>query len=125
VVVNGSFGAGNYGMCGRAFDPRFMFMWPQAQLALMGAEQAARTLSEVKLRQMERQGETPSAAEIAAIEGEVAAGFERQAGAYYCTSELWDDGLLDPVDTRNALAIAISCSLNAPIGEPRYGVLRL
>ena len=125
VVVNGSFGAGNYGMCGRAFDPRFLFMWPQAQLALMGAEQAAGTLAEVKLRQMERQGETPSEAEIAAIRAEVAAGFERQASAYYCTSELWDDGLLDPVDTRNALGIAISCSLNAPIGEPRYGVLRL
>jgi 3-methylcrotonyl-CoA carboxylase beta subunit len=125
VVVNGSFGAGNYGMCGRAFDPRFLFMWPQGQLALMGGEQAAGTLAEVKLRQMERQGETPTEAEIAAIRADVAAGFDRQASAYYCTSELWDDGLLDPVDTRNALGIAISCALNAPIGEARYGVLRL
>jgi 3-methylcrotonyl-CoA carboxylase beta subunit len=125
VIVNGSYGAGNFGMCGRAYDPRFLFMWPQAQLSLMGAEQAANTLAEVKVRQLERSGEVPTEAEIAAIRRDVQMGYERQASAYYCTSELWDDGLLDPVDTRNALGIAISCALNVPIGEPRYGVLRL
>jgi hypothetical protein len=89
------------------------------------AEQAANTLAEVKVRQLERSGEVPTEAEIAAIRRDVQMGYERQASAYYCTSELWDDGLLDPVDTRNALGIAISCALNVPIGEPRYGVLRL
>jgi 3-methylcrotonyl-CoA carboxylase beta subunit len=125
VIVNGSFGAGNFGMCGRAFDPRFLFMWPQGQLSLMGADQAAGTLTEVKIRQLERAGETPAPEEIARIRQEVRDAYERQASAYYCTSELWDDGLLVPVDTRNALGIAIAVSLNAPIGEPRYGVLRL
>lgn len=125
VIVNGSYGAGNFGMCGRAYDPRLLFMWPQGQLALMGAEQAANTLTEVKVRQLEREGLNPSKAEIDAIWQEVRDAYDRQASAYYCTSEIWDDGLLDPVDTRNALGISIAASLNAPIGEPRYGVLRL
>lgn len=124
VIVNGSFGAGNYGMCGRAFDPRFLFMWPQAQISVMGGEQAAKTLTEVKLRQMQRSGETPSAEQIAAIEAPIAHEYEQQASAYYSTSEIWDDGILDPADTRNALGMAISASLNAPIAETNYGVFR-
>ncbi|MGE0733482.1 MAG: acyl-CoA carboxylase subunit beta [Alphaproteobacteria bacterium] len=125
VIVNGSYGAGNFGMCGRAFDPRFLFMWPQGQISLMGAEQAAGTLTEVKVKQLEREGKTPHASEIEAIRRDVRDAYEAQGSAYFSTSEIWDDGLLDPVDTRNALGIAISASLNAPIGEPRYGVLRL
>jgi 3-methylcrotonyl-CoA carboxylase beta subunit len=125
VICNGSFGAGNYGMCGRAFDPRLLFMWPQGQISVMGAEQAANTLAEVKIRQLEREGRTPTAAEIAAIREPILEEYRRLSSAYYATSELWDDGLLDPVDTRNALGIGISMALNAPIGEPRYGVLRL
>jgi 3-methylcrotonyl-CoA carboxylase beta subunit len=125
VICNGSFGAGNYGMCGRAFDPRLLFMWPQGQISVMGAEQAANTLAEVKIRQLEREGRAPSTEEIAAIREPILEEYERLSSAYYATSELWDDGLLDPVDTRNALGIGISMSLNAPIGEPRYGVLRL
>ena len=125
VMVNGSFGAGNYGMCGRAFDPRFVFSWPNHQIGVMGPEQAADTLAEVKLRQLEREGRTPEPDEIAAIRDPILASYEREISAYYATSHLFDDGILDPVDTRNALAIALSASLGAPMGEPRTGVLRL
>ncbi|MGR8946665.1 MAG: acyl-CoA carboxylase subunit beta [Gammaproteobacteria bacterium] len=124
VIVNGSFGAGNYGMCGRAFDPRFLFIWPQGQISVMGGEQAAKTLTEVKIRQMERSGEKVSDEQIAAIEQPIAREYERKASAYYSTSEIWDDGILDPVDTRNALGMAISASLNAPIDDPSYGIFR-
>ena len=126
VIVGGSFGAGNYGMCGRAFDGRFLWMWPHAQIAVMGAEQAANTLAEVKLRQLQRHGHTPSVEEIAAIREPVLHSYQRDSDAYHSTSELWDDGILDPLDTRNALGMAIAASLNAPFGENTgYGVLRL
>jgi 3-methylcrotonyl-CoA carboxylase beta subunit len=126
VNVNASFGAGTYGMSGRAFDPRFMFSWPQAQIGVMGAEQAANVLSEVKIRQLAREGKTLSKAEIDAIRDPVVADYRNQASAYYATSEIWDDGVLDPLDTRNALGICISASLNAPIPEtPHYGVFRM
>ncbi|WP_372828005.1 acyl-CoA carboxylase subunit beta [Polaromonas sp.] len=125
VIVGGSFGAGNYGMCGRAFDGRFLWMWPQSQIAVMGAEQAANTLADVKIRQLQRQGHELNAEEIAAIRDPVLASFEAESDAYYSTSELWDDGILDPVDTRNALGMAIVASLNAPFGDMGYGVLRL
>ena len=125
VMVNGSFGAGNYGMCGRAYDGRFIFSWPNHQIGIMGAEQAANTLADVKIRQLERAGQTPTAAEIEAIRQPVIESYARESSAYYATSHLWDDGLIDPVDTRNALGMAISASLNTPIDEPHYGVLRL
>jgi len=125
VIVGGSFGAGNYGMCGRAYDGRFLWMWPQSQIAVMGAEQAADTLADVKVRQLEREGRRPSDAEIAAIREPVLERFRAESDAYHSTSELWDDGILDPLDTRNALGIAIAASLNAPFGAPGYGVLRL
>ena len=124
VIVNGSFGAGNYGMCGRAFDPRFLFIWPQSQISVMGGEQAAKTLTEVKVRQMQRSGETPDAGQVAAIHEPIAREYESKASAYYSTSEIWDDGILDPTDTRNALGMAISASLNAPIDDSSYGVFR-
>jgi 3-methylcrotonyl-CoA carboxylase beta subunit len=125
VMCHGSFGAGNYGMSGRAFDSRFLFSWPQSQIAVMGAEQAANTLAEVKIRQLARHGERASAAQIEAIRQPVLEEFKRKQSAYWSTSELWDDGILDPVDTRNALGISISAALNTPIGEPRYGVFRM
>ncbi len=125
VICHGSFGAGNYGMAGRAFDPRFLFMWPQSQISVMGAEQAANVLADIKVRQLSRQGRALAAEEIAAIRDPILAEYRRQSSAYYSTSELWDDGILDPVDTRQALAIALSAALHAPIAPPRYGVFRM
>ncbi|MDB5985850.1 MAG: methylcrotonoyl-CoA carboxylase, partial [Nevskia sp.] len=125
VIVNGSFGAGNYGMSGRAFDPRFLFMWPQSQISVMGAEQAANTLADVKIRQLARHGKQLTPEEVATIREPVLADVKRQSSALYSTSEVWDDGILDPVDTRNALGIALSAALNTPIGDPRYGVFRM
>ncbi|MCA9512267.1 MAG: acyl-CoA carboxylase subunit beta, partial [Myxococcales bacterium] len=125
VMVNGSFGAGNYGMCGRAFDGRFLFTWPNHQIGVMGAEQAADTLAEVKIRQLERSGATLGPEDVAAIRGPILESYARELSAYYSTSHLWDDGILDPVDTRDALGIALHASLSAPIGAPSYGVLRL
>jgi len=125
VVCNSSFGAGTYGMAGRAFDSRLMFSWPNSQVGVMGAEQAANTLTDVKLRQLEREGRRLSEAEIAAIRAPVLADYRRQSSAWYATSELWDDGILDPPDTRNAIAIGLSAALNAPIADSRFGVFRL
>jgi 3-methylcrotonyl-CoA carboxylase beta subunit len=125
VICNGSFGAGNYGMAGRAFDPRLLFMWPQSQISVMGAEQAANVLADIKLRQLARDSQTLSAEQVGAIREPVLTDYRRQSSAIYSTSRLWDDGILDPVDTRNALAMAISASLNVPIGDPSYGVFRM
>jgi 3-methylcrotonyl-CoA carboxylase beta subunit len=125
VICNGSFGAGNYGMAGRAFDPRFLFMWPQSQISVMGADQAANVLTDIKIRQLAREGRELSPDQVAAIRAPVLEDYRRESSAYHSTSELWDDGILDPVDTRNALGIALSVSLNAPIGSPHYGVFRL
>jgi len=125
VIVGSSFGAGNYGMCGRAFDGRFLWMWPQSEIAVMGAEQAANTLADVKIRQLQRHGEHLTEAQIEEIRQPVLESFQAESDAYYSTSEMWDDGILDPVDTRNALGMAIVASLNAPFGEMGYGVLRL
>jgi 3-methylcrotonyl-CoA carboxylase beta subunit len=125
VMCHASFGAGNYGMCGRAFDSRFLFSWPNHQIGVMGGEQAANTLLEVKLRQLEREGRPVDEAVLRALREETLAAYQSQLSAWHSTSELWDDGVLDPVDTRNALGMAISASLNAPMGTPGYGVLRL
>ncbi len=124
VMCHGSFGAGNYGMCGRAYDARFLFSWPNHQIGVMGGEQAARTLAEVKRGQLERAGHAPNASAVDAVYQETLKAYQEQLSAYYSTSNLWDDGILDPVDTRNALGIAISASLNAPLAEPGYGVFR-
>jgi 3-methylcrotonyl-CoA carboxylase beta subunit len=125
IITNGSFGAGNYAMTGRAFDPRFLFSWPNAQISVMGAEQAAKTLAQIKVAALRRQGKTLSKEEVAAIENPIYEEYAAQSDAYYATSEIWDDGIIDPVDTRNTLGMAISASLNAPIGERRAGILRI
>ncbi len=125
AVCNGSYGAGTYGMAGRAFDPRFMFTWPQSQVSVMGAEQAAGVLTDIKLRQLARNGQRLSEQELAAIREPILDDYREQSSAYYATSEIWDDGILDPVDTRNALGIALSASLNARIELPHYGVFRM
>jgi 3-methylcrotonyl-CoA carboxylase beta subunit len=124
VMCHGSFGAGNYGMCGRAFDGRFLFSWPNHQIGVMGGEQAASTLVEVKLNQLKRNGEAVTAAVLDRVRSDTLKAYETQTSAYHSTSEIWDDGILDPVDTRNALGIAISASLNAPLGRPGFGVFR-
>jgi 3-methylcrotonyl-CoA carboxylase beta subunit len=125
VLCNGSFGAGNYAMAGRGYDPRFLFSWPNAKISVMGAEQAAKTLTQVKVASLARHGKTLTPEEIEEIRRPILAEYERQSSAYYATSELWDDGILDPVDTRNALGIAISASLNAPLPESSLGILRI
>jgi len=125
VMCNGSFGAGNYGMSGRAFDSRFLFAWPHSQISVMGAEQAANTLADVKVRQLRKQGQELTDEQIAAIRDPVLGEFKRKQSANWSTSEIWDDGIIDPVDTRHALGITLSASLNAPIAQPRYGVFRM
>ena len=125
VIIGGSFGAGNYGMCGRAFNPRFMWMWPNARISVMGGEQAAGVLATVKRAAMERDGNTWSADEEAAFKKPVIEQYETEGHPYYASARLWDDGVIDPADTRRVLGLAISASLNAPIEETKYGVFRM
>ena len=124
IMCNSSFGAGNYGMCGRAFDGRLLFTWPNHQIGVMGGDQAANTLTEVKLNQMKRTGAHIDQAALDRVWEETRKAYQDQLSAYYSSSELWDDGIIDPVDTRTALGIAISASLNAPLNEEGYGVFR-
>jgi len=125
VIVGGSYGAGNYGMCGRAYGPRLLWMWPSSKIAVMGGEQAANVLLTVKMRQMEKKGKKLSKKAQQAIKGPILKKYEQESSAYYSTARLWDDGILDPVDTRMALALGISMSLNAPVPEHRFGVFRM
>lgn len=125
VMCHASFGAGNYGMCGRAYDGRFLFSWPNHQIGVMGGEQAANTLAEVKVQQMMREGKEIDPNVVAELKETTLRGFASQMSAYHSTSEIWDDGILDPKDTRNALGIALTVALNAPFAEKGYGVFRL
>lgn len=125
LVVGGSFGAGNYGMCGRAFGPRFMFMWPNAKISIMGGEQAANVLSTVKVDQLLAKGKKLTSAEIAAIQDPIRAQYEREGSPYYSTARGWDDGILVPWKSRKALALSLSTALNAPIKETRFGTFRM
>jgi acetyl-CoA carboxylase carboxyltransferase component len=125
VIIGGSFGAGNYGMCGRAYQPRQLWMWPNARISVMGGEQAASVLAQVKQEQLERQGRTMSAEEIDKVKGPVLAKYEEEGSPYYSTARLWDDGVIAPADTRTVLALGLSAALNAPIPETRFGVFRM
>ena len=125
VVIGGSFGAGNYGMCGRAYDPRFMWMWPNARISVMGGEQAASVLATVKRDGMEQRGETWSAAEEEAFKEPIRADYERAGSPYYATARLWDDGIIDPGDTRRVLALGLEAAAQAPIPDPSYGIFRM
>ena len=125
VIIGGSFGAGNYGMCGRAYDPRFLWMWPNARISIMGGEQAAGVLVQVKREQLERAGEQLSAEEEARIKQPILEQYERQGHPYYSSARLWDDGVIDPAQTRDVLALALSASLNAPIEPTPFGVFRM
>jgi 3-methylcrotonyl-CoA carboxylase beta subunit len=125
VVIGGSFGAGNYGMCGRAYDPRFLWMWPNARISVMGGEQAAGVLVTVKRDQLARQQKTLTADEEAAIRDPLLAKYEQEGSPYYSTARLWDDGILDPVDTRDALGLGIALSERAPLPPKNTGVYRM
>ncbi|OWP51206.1 carboxyl transferase domain-containing protein [Pseudomonas nitroreducens] len=125
VIIGGSFGAGNYGMCGRAYDPRFLWMWPNARIGVMGGEQAAGVLAQVKREQAERAGHALSAEDEAKIKAPILEQYERQGHPYYSSARLWDDGVIDPAQTRDVLGLALSASLNAPIEATRFGVFRM
>lgn len=125
VIIGGSFGAGNYGMCGRAYGPRLLFMWPSARISVMGGEQAAMTLLTVKLEQLRARGLTMSEEEQQKFIEPILKKYEEEGSPYYSTARLWDDGILDPLDTRNALALGIAMALNAPIPETAYGIFRM
>jgi len=125
VIIGGSFGAGNYGMCGRAYSPRFLWMWPNARISVMGGEQAAGVLTTVKRDQLAREGKKFSDEEERAIADPVLQKYETEGSPYYSTARLWDDGIIDPADTRAYLGLALSISYNAPIEEPRFGVFRM
>src|SRR5687767_5367621 len=125
VVIGGSFGAGNYGMCGRAYDPRFLWTWPNARISVMGGEQAAGVLTTVKRDQLAREGKSFSAEEEAAIRTPILEKYEREGSPYYSSARLWDDGILDPGETRQALALGLSAAFNAPIPEAKFGIFRM
>jgi 3-methylcrotonyl-CoA carboxylase beta subunit len=125
ILIGGSFGAGNYGMCGRAYDPRFMFMWPNARISVMGGEQAAGVLAQVKREQKERVNEQWSEEQEIQFKQPIIDTYETQGHPYYASARLWDDGVIDPADTRQVLGLCISASLNKPIEDTRFGVFRM
>jgi len=125
VIVGGSFGAGNYGMCGRAYEPRLLWMWPNARISVMGGEQAAGVLATVKRDQLAREGRQLPADEEQAIRQPILDQYEHEGSPYYSTARLWDDGILDPAETRAALALGLSAAFNAPIPAAKFGVFRM
>ena len=125
ILIGGSFGAGNYGMCGRAYNPRFLFTWPNSRISVMGGEQAASVLATVKRDSIEAKGEAWSAEDEDAFKQPVRDQYEHQGHPYYASARLWDDGIIDPVDTRKVLGLSISASLNAPIAESQFGIFRM
>ncbi len=125
LILGGSFGAGNYGMCGRAYGPRFLFMWPNARISVMGGEQAARVLATVRREGLEASGKTMSAEEEERFMAPIRAQYEEQGNPYYATARLWDDGVIDPRDTRTVLSLALSAALNAPVESTQFGVFRM
>jgi 3-methylcrotonyl-CoA carboxylase beta subunit len=125
VIIGGSFGAGNYGMCGRGFSPRFLWMWPNARISVMGGDQAASVLATVKRDGIEAKGGSWSSAEEEAFKQPVREQYEHQGHPYYASARLWDDGVIDPVDTRTVLALGLSAALNAPIPDTKFGLFRM
>ncbi|MGE0045689.1 MAG: carboxyl transferase domain-containing protein [Hyphomonadaceae bacterium] len=125
VVIGGSYGAGNYGMCGRAYGPRFLWMWPNARISVMGGEQAASVLATVRRDNIEAKGGKWSAAEEEAFKKPIRDKYEEEGSPYFSTARLWDDGVIDPKDTRRVVALSLAAALNAPIEETRWGVFRM
>ena len=125
VIVGGSFGAGNYGMCGRAYAPRFLWTWPNSRISVMGGEQAANVLATVRRDAIESKGGAWTSDEEAAFKAPIREQYETQGNPYYATARLWDDGVIDPVDTRMCLALGLSVALRQPVPETRFGVFRM
>jgi 3-methylcrotonyl-CoA carboxylase beta subunit len=125
VIIGGSFGAGNYGMCGRAYSPRFLWMWPNARISVMGGEQAATVLAMVRREGIERKGGTWSAEEEAEFRRPTLEKYEREGHPLYSSARLWDDGIIDPARTREVLALSLSAALNAPVEDTKFGVFRM
>jgi len=125
LIVGGSFGAGNYGMCGRAYNPRFLWMWPNARISVMGAEQAAGVLAQVRRDGLEKRGKTMSMEDEAAFKAPLLRQYETQGHPYYASARLWDDGIIRPVDTRRVLGLGLEVALNTPVTETRFGVFRM
>jgi acetyl-CoA carboxylase carboxyltransferase component len=125
IIIGGSYGAGNYGMCGRAYDPRLLWMWPNAKICVMGGEQAAGVLTDIKVKALIREGKKLAPEEIEEIRKPILEKYEHESSAYYSTARLWDDGIIDPLDTRNVLGLSIAMTLNAPIQDHRFGVFRM
>ncbi len=125
MVIGGSFGAGNYGMCGRAYAPRFLWTWPNARISIMGGEQAASVLATIRRDAIEARGETWSAADEEEFRQPIRAQYEEQGHPYYATARLWDDGIIDPAQSRRVLALSLGIALNAPARPTRFGVFRM
>ena len=125
VVIGGSYGAGNYGMCGRAFSPRFLWMWPNARISVMGGEQAAMVLSTLRRENIEAKGGNWSIEEEQEFQAPIRAQYENQGNPYYATARLWDDGVIDPADTRLVLGLGLAAAANAPIEPTTFGLFRM
>jgi 3-methylcrotonyl-CoA carboxylase beta subunit len=125
VITGGSFGAGNYGMCGRAYSPRFLFTWPNSRISVMGGEQAASVLATLRRDNLDARGEVWSAESEEEFKAPIRAKYEREGDPYFATARLWDDGIIDPADTRDVLGLAMAAARNAPVEETRFGVFRM
>jgi 3-methylcrotonyl-CoA carboxylase beta subunit len=125
LIIGGSYGAGNYGMCGRAYSPRFLFMWPNSRIAVMGGAQAAGVLAQITEDQFKRTGKEWTAEIADKIKAPIMKQFEEESSAYYSTARLWDDGIIDPADTRKVLGLSLAAALNAPIDATKHGVFRM
>jgi 3-methylcrotonyl-CoA carboxylase beta subunit len=125
VVIGGSFGAGNYSMCGRAYSPRFLWMWPASRISVMGGPQASAVLATVKREQLEGRGEQWSDEAEAAFKAPIADRYEQQGSPYYSTARLWDDGVIDPADTRTILGLALDVCSRTPLGDTSFGLFRM
>jgi 3-methylcrotonyl-CoA carboxylase beta subunit len=125
VIIGGSFGAGNYGMCGRAFGPRFLWMWPNARISVMGGEQAANVLAQVKRDGLEARGQSWSDDDEEAFKRPIREQYETQGHPYYASARIWDDGIIDPAATRDVLGLGLAATLNAPIADANFGVFRM
>lgn len=125
ILIGGSYGAGNYGMCGRAYDPTLMFMWPNARISVMGGEQAAGVMAQVTKDNLARSGQTMTAAQEQELKQPIIETYEKQGHPYYASARLWDDGIIDPAQTRTVLALSLAAANNAPIADTKFGVFRM